>query len=155
MLAIPTSGAGQQAGGRAGPVRTERFAMTAAAGPLELEVDAGSGGDEGRSTALIAGAALAAGALGWLVGAYAGGSMTESSGDDDLAVLTGIVVGGAAVSIPASALAPHYASGRKGDLWWSILAGYGVSAIAIAAWNEGGWVLGPALAIPIAIAIET
>lgn len=109
-----------------------------------------------RSAWVVAGAALAGGALGWAVGA--GGTLLASHdalAEEDLTPLLYAAIGGVVVSVPAGAVAAHWASRGHGSVLASTLLGYAVAGVAIAAWPDGGWALGPALAIPITVAVET
>jgi len=152
-LRDPAADRGATLGGRLGPVRTERFPKPQAifAAPSSLPV----GEEEPRSTWAVAGAALAGGALGWAVGASAGLLATHDRfAQDDLSPLLYAVIGGVAVSVPAGAVSAHWASGGRGSILTSTLLGYAVAGVTILAWPDGGWVLGPALAIPIAVVVE-
>ena len=109
-----------------------------------------------RSAWVVAGAALAGSALGWAVGA--GGTLVvthERLGQEDLTPLLYAAIAGVVVSVPAGAVAAHWASRGHGSVLASTLLGYAVAGVAIAAWPDGGWALGPALAIPITVAVET
>lgn len=138
---------------RLGPVRIERFRTPPAtfAAPASLPV----GEEEPRSAWAVAGAAVAGGALGWAVGATAGLLATHDRfAQDDLSPLLYAAIGGVAVSVPAAAVSAHWASRGRGSILTSTLLGYAVAGVTILAWPDGGWVLGPALAIPIAVVVE-
>lgn len=125
--------------------------------PATLAGPASSNPSQGepRSTWAVAGAALAGGALGWAVGGGVGLLATHDRfAQDDLSPLLYAAIGGVAVSVPAAAVSAHWASRGRGSILTSTLLGYAVAGVTILAWPDGGWALGPALAIPIAISVE-
>lgn len=161
---------------RIGPVRMERFRTAPGLRPdVAPEHDPGPraaafesltpmmaapasmlpSGEGSRSTWAVAGAAVAGSALGWAVGATAGLLATHDRfAQDDLSPLLYAVIGGAAVSVPAGAVSAHWASGGRGSILTSTLLGYAVAGATMLVWPDGGWALGPALAIPIAVMVE-
>jgi hypothetical protein len=181
-IALATPARAQEAAvdGRSGPIRSERFPAAQAIPAIRPSVALGGAGEPARAAAwtesaslaaavpparhdaeprspwAVAGAALAGGALGWAAGAAATLAFThERLGQEDLAPLLYAVVGGAAVSVPAGAVAAHWASRGHGSILTSTLLGYAATVIAMMTWPDGGWALGPAVAIPITIAVET
>lgn len=92
-------------------------------------------------------AAIAGGVTGFFVGLYAPGMVGEDP-------YWGLRVG-PVLSVVSTGVSAHLASGRRGDAMMSIAAGLAATAVLALAAPEYGILLGPAVAIPIAVSVET